>query len=55
MAIKNGFCLACSTGPLANEQLMGVIFILEKIEAVEETKPEKPEGKEKEEEPEKSE
>jgi hypothetical protein len=27
-AIKNGFWLACSSGPLANEQLMGVVFIL---------------------------
>ena len=38
-AIKNGFWLACSSGPLANEQMMGVVFILESIKAVHEPKP----------------
>jgi len=33
-SVKNGFWLACMSGPLANEQLMGVIFIIEKIEVV---------------------
>lgn len=41
MAIKNGFSLACSSGPLANEQMMGVIFILEGIRAAEQPKIEK--------------
>jgi translation elongation factor EF-G len=33
-AIKHGFFNACNSGPLAKEQLMGVLFIVENIEAV---------------------
>lgn len=38
-SIKNGFSLASASGPLANEQMMGVIFILESIQAVKEPIP----------------
>lgn len=37
-AVQNGFWLACGSGPLANEQMMGLIFILEDIKAVHEKK-----------------
>jgi translation elongation factor EF-G len=40
-AIKNGFWLACASGPIANEQMMGVIFIIENIKAVVASKVEK--------------
>jgi translation elongation factor EF-G len=42
-SVKNGFWLACSSGPLANEQMMGVIFIIEKIQAISKPKEEKSE------------
>lgn len=34
-SILNGFSLACSSGPLCNEPMMGVVFILENVERVE--------------------
>ena len=42
-SIKHGFWHACMTGPLAKEQMMGVVFIIEKVEIVEPVKEEKPE------------
>ena len=42
-AVKHGFWSACQSGPLAQEQMMGVVFIIEKIETVEPIKDEKPE------------
>ena len=33
-SILNGFSLACIAGPLCNEPMMGVIFILENVERV---------------------
>lgn len=42
-SVTNGFWLACQAGPLANEQIMGVVFIIEKIKVIRETKEEKEE------------
>ena len=37
-AAKHGFWHACQSGPLAQEQMMGVVFIVEKIEILEPSK-----------------
>jgi translation elongation factor EF-G len=34
-SIIAGFTIACASGPLCNEPIMGVLFIVEKIERVE--------------------